>query len=148
MAWRVPACTVAGKSATDDHISLSHHLPQEPGQLLDSTGPLPTISRIVSSTTRRLGSRTAAVVAGQVRHLQMYRVEVSTSPLVDIVNANIQYLRQDHLEASELPEKVIVPVPASVLDRQLPGMVEVFNLNQVRPRRRKATKRIGMIFIW
>lgn len=69
----------------------------------------------------------------------MYRIEVFTSPLMDVVNSNIRFLRQENLEASELPRKVTVSVPASVLDRQLPAISQDFNRkHRQHQRQRKA----------
>lgn len=108
---------------------ISSQLLQEPEQLLDGMGPLPTISRITSSTIRRTGN-----AAG----LRMYRIEVSTSPLTTIVDSNMRGLRQEDLQSSKLPKKVTVSVPASVLDRQLPGLSRDFNLTKSGQLRQRA----------
>ncbi|KAF8694184.1 hypothetical protein AX14_002090 [Amanita brunnescens Koide BX004] len=101
----------------------------EPEQLLDGMGLLPTVSRIMSSTIRCTGN-----AAG----LWMYHIEVSTSPLTTIVDSNMRGLRQEDLQSSKLPKKVTVSVPASVLDRQLPGLSRDFNLTKSGQLRQRA----------
>ena len=80
------------------------------------SGGLPVVTRIKKAVASR----------GRAAGVQMYQVEASTGPLLDVINASLRGLRPQQRQPLQLPPQVTLRVLASVVDQALPDLVHQF----------------------